>query len=196
MKFNALVAAAMVITSVNAGLLGRIASVLRRNDRMTISGSSRGLLRKKWDASQDLDHTNNKDVHDLAKHDIYEDPECNALFIILHGLQDNISILSGKYRKSKATISRLHIKVKNSKSKKADKYCASYSLTSTTMKEIRLKAIILRKGHAEFWKDFSNAQCPAKLNQLSPPDEIGKIEMFLGDPMESSDCESIQKTDA
>ncbi|KAH6584905.1 hypothetical protein BASA60_000782 [Batrachochytrium salamandrivorans] len=112
MKFNALVAAAMVITSVNAGLLGRIASVLRRNDRMTISGSSRGLLRKKWDASQDLDHTNNKDVHDLAKHDIYEDPECNALFIILHGLQDNISILSGKYRKSKATISRLHIKVK------------------------------------------------------------------------------------
>ncbi|KAH6601982.1 hypothetical protein BASA61_001580 [Batrachochytrium salamandrivorans] len=95
---------------------------------------------------------------------------------------------------SQFTILELQTKIDNSKPEKANKYRASQSLTKTTMEEIKGKAIILRKGYAEFWKDFSDEKCTDKSKQLSSPDKIGEIRIFIGDPMEPSNFDKNRET--
>ncbi|KAH6597730.1 hypothetical protein BASA50_004335 [Batrachochytrium salamandrivorans] len=196
MKVNVLVAASMVITSVSAagkeGLRGCFRGICGSGSEAPFGLRVHPLFPKKRpahdsNASQGFDPTKNKNG-------IVETPECVALSLILSDYQRSIITLSGKHLKSQFTILELQTKIDNSKPEKANKYRASQSLTKTTMEEIKGKAIILRKGYAEFWKDFSDEKCTDKSKQLSSPDKIGEIRIFIGDPMEPSNFDKNRET--
>ncbi|KAH6566649.1 hypothetical protein BASA60_009344 [Batrachochytrium salamandrivorans] len=139
------------------------------------------------DTSQDPEPTNNKD-------DIVETPECRVLSLILHDYQESIFSLSDKYFDSKFIISELQTKIDSSEPRKANRYLTSQNIARDTMEAIRGKAIILRNGHAGFWEDFLNEICTDKSKELSSPDKIGKLEFFIGYPVESSDSDKTQET--
>ncbi|KAH9246960.1 hypothetical protein BASA81_015473 [Batrachochytrium salamandrivorans] len=107
------------------------------------------------DTLQDLDHTNNKGDHDLAKHEVYEDPDCKILSRTLLDLQASIVDLSGEYHDNRSTIFELQIKMKNSEDEEHSEQRASQSLAHAAMQKIKLEAITLKGEYKDFGKTFS-----------------------------------------
>ncbi|KAH6584185.1 hypothetical protein BASA60_001068, partial [Batrachochytrium salamandrivorans] len=180
MKVNVLVVAAMVIASVNAGGRKKGAGGHRHND------DSMPRIH-----SQDLDHTNNKGDHDLAKHEVYEDPDCKILSRTLLDLQASIVDLSGEYHDNRSTIFELQIKMKNSEDEENSEQRASYSLAHAAMQKIKLKAITLKGEYKGLWKDLLDAGCLVDFNYSLSPEEIGRLGVFLDEWIEPSDCEGV-----
>ncbi|KAH6564268.1 hypothetical protein BASA62_008007 [Batrachochytrium salamandrivorans] len=202
MKVNVLVVAAMVIASVNAGGRKKGAGGHRHNDdSMPRSGAPFGLKvyplfpQKRpvhdSDTPQDLDHTNNKGDHDLAKHEVYEDPDCKILSRTLLDLQASIVDLSGEYHDNRSTIFELQIKMKNSEDEENGEQRASYSLAHAAMQKIKLKAITLKGEYKGLWKDLLDAGCLVDFNYSLSPEEIGRLGVFLDEWIEPSDLVSL-----
>ncbi|KAH6566651.1 hypothetical protein BASA60_009347 [Batrachochytrium salamandrivorans] len=186
MKVNVLVVAAMVITSVNAGGCGGLWSCFK-GICGSKSGSSQDPPRQNLGKSKGRDPiSTNKGGHDLKGHGTVKLPDCDTLFSTLKDLQTSIFMLFGKYLQSKSTISRLDIKIDNSKPRKANKYHELQSIAKATMEDIKLKAIILKEEYEETWMSFEDAECLNQSNRLLPPKKIGNIRMFLNDQTESS----------
>ncbi|KAH6578196.1 hypothetical protein BASA60_003733, partial [Batrachochytrium salamandrivorans] len=120
MKVNVLVVAAMVITSVNASWFDSFMGYVGRICRLE-SASSRDFSEGEWGG------------HDLKGHGTVKPPDCDTLFSTLKDLQTSIFLLFGKYLQSKSTISRLDIKIDNSKPRKANKYRELQSIAKATM---------------------------------------------------------------
>ncbi|KAH6601546.1 hypothetical protein BASA61_001925 [Batrachochytrium salamandrivorans] len=204
MKFNVLVIAAMVIASVNAGGRKKGASGHRHNDdSMPRSGAPFGLKvyplfpQKRpvhdSDTLQDLDHTNNKGDHDLAKHEVYEDPDCKILSRTLLDLQASIVDLSGEYHDNRSTIFELQIKMKNSEDEEHSEQRASQSLAHAAMQKIKLEAITLKGEYKRLWKNLLDAGCLVDFNYSLSPEEIGRLGVFLDEWIEPSDLVSLVK---
>ncbi|KAH6589465.1 hypothetical protein BASA50_007158 [Batrachochytrium salamandrivorans] len=181
MKFRALVVAAMVIASVNAGGRDKAMECVGRICRL----------------GQRLSHNspdNGPGGHNLKGHDAAKPPDCDTLFFTLKDLQTSILGLSEEYHDGRSTICELQTIMENLEDEEDSEHRASQSLAHATMEDIKLKAITLKEEHKRTWMSFLNAGCSVKFNYLLSPEEIGGLGVFTSDETESSDCRRDQET--
>ncbi|KAH9271299.1 hypothetical protein BASA83_006628 [Batrachochytrium salamandrivorans] len=160
MKFNALVVAAMVITSVNAVFLGKLSSEVEN------SGDKSGLIPRLVVLGEE------KSANDSNMRDTENNPACRRVYPILKDLQEHILKLSEEYHDHRLALCKIKGKTDNSKSDEADEYLKSHSTTSATMQRIKQKTITLKGEHEKAWMSFANAGCLNQSNQLLSPAKL------------------------
>ncbi|KAH6593574.1 hypothetical protein BASA50_007243 [Batrachochytrium salamandrivorans] len=194
MKFRALVIAAMVIASVNAGGHDKLPSGVENSGDVSKAESKQSLLQKNGAELKGRDPTSVKKTNNLKDYDTVKPPNCKILFAKLKRLQKRILQLSDKYNNCRLTLCKIHIKADSPKSGKVNKYFKSHSTTSGTMQKARQKATALKEEYEETWTSFEGAGCLDIFDQLLSPSKIGELKIFLGNSMKSSVCERIQET--
>ncbi|KAH9246521.1 hypothetical protein BASA81_015936 [Batrachochytrium salamandrivorans] len=178
MKFNALVVAAMVITSVNAVFLGKLSSEVENSGDKSGSVVPSSVIRKldtKAGSSGE-----EKSANDSNMRDTENNPACRRVYPILKDLQEHILKLSEEYHDHRLALCKIKGKTDNSKSDEADEYLKSHSTTSATMQRIKQKTITLKGEHEKAWMSFANAGCLNQSNQLLSSGKIGGMKFSLG----------------
>ncbi|KAH6575190.1 hypothetical protein BASA60_003174 [Batrachochytrium salamandrivorans] len=186
MKFNALVVAAMVITSVNAVFLGKLSSEVENSGDKSGSVVPSSVIRKldtKAGSSGE-----EKSANDSNMRDTENNPACRRVYPILKDLQEHILKLSEEYHDHRLALCKIKGKTDNSKSDEADEYLKSHSTTSATMQRIKQKTITLKGEHEKAWMSFANAGCLNQSNQLLSSGKIGGMKFSLGNSIKPSNC--------
>ncbi|KAH6566679.1 hypothetical protein BASA60_009377 [Batrachochytrium salamandrivorans] len=179
MKFRALVIAAMVIASVNAGGHDKLPSGVENSGDVSKAESKQSLLQKNGAELKGRDPTSVKKTNNLKDYDTVKPPNCKILFAKLKRLQKRILQLSDKYNNCRLTLCKIHIKADSPKSGKVNKYFKSHSTTSGTMQKARQKATALKEEYEETWTSFEGAGCLDIFDQLLSPSKIGELKIFL-----------------
>ncbi|KAH9249219.1 hypothetical protein BASA81_013068 [Batrachochytrium salamandrivorans] len=179
MKFNTLVVAAMVITSVNAGGHKRV----------------RGWFARRGGMSKDKpqDYWITKEKQDTGSNASESHPICDPIALKLDGLRlkikdrsngfwkymplsprllqtgDESGNVNGDYRRNKNDQEN-ELKIKE----RQDPF-TSYRINNPKLKKIKTEITGLKKKYSRVWTKFEKAKCSTKHRQLVSPEEITKI---------------------
>ncbi|KAH6564890.1 hypothetical protein BASA61_003326 [Batrachochytrium salamandrivorans] len=175
MKFNALVVAAMVIASVNAGLINQPPSGIDNSGDKSVSSPPSNSI----EAGED-EHIRLK----LIK----KDPKCDIIVAELRTSLETIRDLDIAFLNRYPKFMKLMIgngkkwedkkmgEDGDEKDKKhalrieaRQKWTGSHPVAISGLQEFKKRSISLKKGHGKFWKQLKDNKCSTEgLKQLSP----------------------------
>ncbi|KAH6570793.1 hypothetical protein BASA62_004142, partial [Batrachochytrium salamandrivorans] len=175
-----LVVAAMVITSVNAGLLGKLPSEAENSGDESGSVSEQNLLQKDGNPSQDPEPTKEKQAGDLSDED-KKNQICNSILLELYDLRGRIIGLVHQLRVQMLTINDLNIKKSHLKPEEMDTHALSKYEVRAKMQSIENKYATVMGEYYQTWQDLAGSGCPTESLKSMFPEEMIDLDAFLSD---------------
>ncbi|KAH6591483.1 hypothetical protein BASA50_008659 [Batrachochytrium salamandrivorans] len=205
MKVNALVVAAMVITSVNADWLDRFINWLgyRYDSELVFPPSipehgpgsvlPSNLPDSTLDDAQDLDPYNQEPGD--GSNDGDKKPTCNSIIADLKKLQVKMIELAQKYQDQLPAFYDLKSRVDGLKDEEMDDYHASRREVEATLEDIKAEFTNLNARYSEGWATLTGKGCVDDYIQLMAPAEMTQIGIFLDELQSSSEYEKAHEDD-
>ncbi|KAH6563522.1 hypothetical protein BASA50_002552 [Batrachochytrium salamandrivorans] len=182
MKFQALVVAAMVVTSVNAGLLGKLPSEAENSGDESGSVSEQNLLQNDSDPSQDPEPTKEKQAGDLSDED-KKNQICNSILLTLYGLRGQIIRLAHQLRVQMLIINDLNIKRNHLYFWEIPGHFLSKYEARAELQSIENKYATVMGEYYQTWQDLTGSGCPTESLKSMFPKEMIDIDVFLSDEL-------------
>ncbi|KAH6580109.1 hypothetical protein BASA60_003011 [Batrachochytrium salamandrivorans] len=151
MKFNILVVAAMVITSVNAGWHRRPKVVPGGDDSKPGSVSSQDLSEGDSSMSQDTDHTNKESSNDSDTNVVSENIFCDFLTLAAKDLQASLVERADEFRGHLASLHMLQETAETLKEEQMENHSASTERVNGILEAIKKEFAKLLKEYYEVW---------------------------------------------
>ncbi|KAH6589853.1 hypothetical protein BASA61_005459 [Batrachochytrium salamandrivorans] len=181
MKFNALVVAAMVITSVNAGLFGKATNPFKKSGGGSMSEQLYDPLENDEDIFQESEPTKNGQYDDSD--DAEKTQDCNRMFTIAEKIQDNIFDLADDFRINLPIPDAPNSGANDLKPEAREGHAEFYSQIKDEQKAIKEKATFLKEKYEENWEKIVKTECPTESVRLLSPEEMMEIGIYLDKQM-------------
>ncbi|KAH6596846.1 hypothetical protein BASA50_004877 [Batrachochytrium salamandrivorans] len=172
----------MVITSVNAGLLGKLPSEAENSGDESGSVSEQNLLQKDGNPSQDPEPTKEKQAGDLSDED-KKNQICNSILLELYDLRGRIIGLVHQLRVQMLTINDLNIKKSHLKPEEMDTHALSKYEVRAKMQSIENKYATVMGEYYQTWQDLAGSGCPTESLKSMFPEEMIDLDAFLSDEL-------------
>ncbi|KAH6569536.1 hypothetical protein BASA61_003818 [Batrachochytrium salamandrivorans] len=182
MKFQALVVAAMVITSVNAGLLGKLPSEAENNGDESGLVSEQNLLQNDSDPSQDPEPTKEKQAGDLSDED-KKNQMCNSILLTLYGLRSQIIGLAHQLRIQMLILNDLNIEESRLDFWEIFGHFLPKYEVRAKMQSIENKYATVMGKYYQTWQDLTGSDCPTESLKSMFPEEMIGLDAFLSDEL-------------
>ncbi|KAH6602077.1 hypothetical protein BASA61_000677 [Batrachochytrium salamandrivorans] len=178
MKVKALIVAAMVITSVNAGWLDTFMGWFGIDRGSQGSVSSPNLPDSTLDEARDLFSSENDPADGSDDGD--EKPTCDSIIAYLNGLQVRMLGLAQKYQDQLPALYSLKKKAANGlKDEEMEGYYASRRKVEVTLKGIKAEFTNSNARHSKGWTNLTGKGCWNEYLHLMSPEEMIKVSVFL-----------------
>ncbi|KAH6569964.1 hypothetical protein BASA50_008667 [Batrachochytrium salamandrivorans] len=206
MKFNALVVAAMVITSAHAGQFGLFTSWLGINggnqDPVSSPDSPEhgpGSVLPSNSQDSTLDDAQDPDPYNQDPVDGSDDgdkkPTCDSIIDDLKKLQVKMLGLDEQFRNQLPTLYELKSRADGLKDEEMDDYHVSRKEVETTLEDIKAEFINLSAKYSEGWVTLIADGCWNDYLHLMSPEGMMQISMFFDELRGSSENEKIHGED-
>ncbi|KAH6596505.1 hypothetical protein BASA50_005055 [Batrachochytrium salamandrivorans] len=179
MKFNILVVAAMVITSVNAGWHRRPKVVPGSDDSKPGSVSSHDLSEGDSSLSQDTVHTNKESSNDSDTNVVSENIFCDFLTLAAKDLQRNLVERADEFRDHLASLHMLQEKEDTLKDEQMENHSASTERVNGILEAIKEEFAKLQKEYREVWEMLKNNGCLVEDYYLIDPQDMARVGLLL-----------------
>ncbi|KAH6580111.1 hypothetical protein BASA60_003013 [Batrachochytrium salamandrivorans] len=179
MKFNILVVAAMVITSVNAGWHRRPKVVSGSDDSKPGSVSSYELPEGDSSLSQDTVHTNKESSNDSDMNVVSENIFCDFLTLAAKDLQRNLVERADEFRGHLASLHILQEKEETLKDEQRENHSASTGRVNGILEAIKKEFAKLEKEYREVWGMLKNNGCLVEDYYLIDPQDMARVGLLL-----------------
>ncbi|KAH6564098.1 hypothetical protein BASA50_004020 [Batrachochytrium salamandrivorans] len=210
MKFNALVVAAMVITSVNAGLgdkgdktnwKGSTGSLTEQTGAKVkgwlVKGGS--MFKSAMTRSQSLSNLNKEDKKDEEDEEDEEDaeidPVCPVIYTKSLEIQRTLSGLTPSFVDSMIVLSDIESKMENLDSEELQVYSAVRSEVRTELQAIETKYTTLSEKYYRYLEMLEVGECPDKSDGASLPKELMPLDAYLDEDLKSLDYKTNDNSD-
>ncbi|KAH6588386.1 hypothetical protein BASA50_010752 [Batrachochytrium salamandrivorans] len=179
MKVNVLVAAAMVITSVNAGWHRRLRSLFGRNDRRPGSVFPQDLTETGSSMSQDTEPTNKESSNDSDMNGIGKNLICDFLISTTKGLQASLVGHADEFRGHLALLHILQAREDTLKDEQRESHSASTGRVNGRLEAIKGEFAKLQAEYSRFWTMLVDNECLAEDYYLIGPQDMARVGVLL-----------------
>ncbi|KAH6585526.1 hypothetical protein BASA50_001135 [Batrachochytrium salamandrivorans] len=179
MKVKALVVAAMVITSVNAGWRRRFKDLFGGNGGKPRSVFPQDLSMNEWSMSQDTEPTKKESADDSNMNGIGKNLICDFLISIAEDLHRNIFGNVDEYRSHLSVLYTLQGKAENLKEEEKEDHSASFEHVNGRLQAIKGEFTSLKDRYLEMLKQLVRNECMTESVHLTSPEDMERIDIFL-----------------
>ncbi|KAH6570534.1 hypothetical protein BASA62_004312 [Batrachochytrium salamandrivorans] len=172
MRVNILVVAAMVITSVNAGLI-KESKDLPSDDLNQESVQSK----EEWDVFQESEPSKNGQCDDSD--DAEKTKICNRMLFIAEKIQASIFDLADDFRINLPIPDAPNRGANDLEPEAREGHAEFYSQIKDEQKAIKEKATFLKGKYEEIWEKIVKTGCPTESTRLLSPEDMAIVAIFL-----------------
>ncbi|KAH6563559.1 hypothetical protein BASA50_008626 [Batrachochytrium salamandrivorans] len=179
MKFQALVVAAMVIASVNAGLPDKLPSEAENSSDESGSVSEQNLLPKDGDAFQALRRTKKEEKgQNPIVYNTDNDRTCTILLIELRDLYQDIVFLHGLFHEQMLISLDSKDKVNNMNTEEIEDHSTFQDEAASELEGIKKELASLEQTYHKTWDQFVGIGCSVESHISLSPEEMAKNGYF------------------
>ncbi|KAH9271406.1 hypothetical protein BASA83_006498 [Batrachochytrium salamandrivorans] len=179
MKVKALVVAAMVITSVNAGWRRKPRVFVGGDDSKPGSVFSQDLTETGPSMSQDIEPTKKESADDSNMNGIGKNLICDFLISKAEGLHRNIFGNVDEYRSHLSVLYILQEKAENLKEEEKEDHSASFERVNGGLQAIKEEFTSLKDRYLQILKQLVRNECMTESVHLTSPEDMERIDIFL-----------------